>query len=520
MNGETKRGANPVSEAERAVAYVRMSTERQIYSTANQLDAIQQYAANCNLQITRVYEDSGKSGLTKRGRPGLSRLIDDVQTDHDFAVILVYDVSRWGRFQDTDESAYYEHLCRMNGVAVTYCAEMFENDGSPYALIIKALKRAAAADYSRELSTKVFTAQCRLVRLGFKSGGPAGYGLRRHVLDESGAVVGALRSGEWKAVQTHRVVLAPGPPLEVAVVNQIFQWYVDGIGDRRIAAVLNEQSIATERGGPWTADIIRGMIKNEKYLGHLVFNKRSYKLRHQAVTNPAESWVRCDNAFPPIVPDELFTRAQLERARRYRRYSRMELLDILREIYREEGRVTSTLIDQHADAPTARLIARHFGSLFNAYDLAGIPNSRDNKFLATRSLAYLLRGEMVSQIESLVDAAGGRTVRGSAPYTLRINEALNVSVRVIRCGHEAPHNYYRWRIPASMAAGADFVLAGQLDRTNRQIIRYFLLSVSAFADGNLSFSERSISSYLHFARERLADFFPALQKSESERGRG
>jgi hypothetical protein len=29
-----------------------------------------------------------------------------------FDVILVYDVSRWGRFQDADESAYYEYLCK------------------------------------------------------------------------------------------------------------------------------------------------------------------------------------------------------------------------------------------------------------------------------------------------------------------------------------------------------------------------------------------------------------------------
>lgn len=41
----------------------------------------------------------------------------------------VYDVSRGGRFQDTDESAHYEFLCRRAEIAVPYCAEQFENDG-------------------------------------------------------------------------------------------------------------------------------------------------------------------------------------------------------------------------------------------------------------------------------------------------------------------------------------------------------------------------------------------------------
>ena len=56
------------------------------------------------------------------------------------------DVSRWGRFQDADESAYYEYVCKRAGIHVEYCAEQFENDGSPTATIIKSVKRAMACD--------------------------------------------------------------------------------------------------------------------------------------------------------------------------------------------------------------------------------------------------------------------------------------------------------------------------------------------------------------------------------------
>ena len=116
----------------RAAEYVRMSTEHQKYSTENQGDAIRIYADLHNMEIVRTYSDAGKSGLKIEGRIGLRQLIDDVEDGQtEFDVILVYDISRWGRFQDADESAYYEYLCRRSGISVHYCAEQFDNDGSP-----------------------------------------------------------------------------------------------------------------------------------------------------------------------------------------------------------------------------------------------------------------------------------------------------------------------------------------------------------------------------------------------------
>ncbi len=92
----------------RAAEYVRMSTEHQQYSTHNQSDRIREYAERRGIEIVRTYADEGKSGLSIGGRAGLQRLIADAESgDADFSLILVYDVSRWGRFQDADESAYY-----------------------------------------------------------------------------------------------------------------------------------------------------------------------------------------------------------------------------------------------------------------------------------------------------------------------------------------------------------------------------------------------------------------------------
>ena len=139
-----------------AAEYVRMSTEHQQYSTENQRDVIRDYAQRRGMVIVRTYTDAGKSGLRIDGRDALKQLIQDVEAGQaDFSAILVYDVSRWGRFQDADESAYYEYICRRAKIEVHYCAEQFENDGSPVSTIVKGVKRAMAGEYSRELSAKV-----------------------------------------------------------------------------------------------------------------------------------------------------------------------------------------------------------------------------------------------------------------------------------------------------------------------------------------------------------------------------
>jgi DNA invertase Pin-like site-specific DNA recombinase len=62
--GTSHSGAEPEGKASKPAAeYVRMSTDHQQYSTANQAQAIRDYAARHGFRIEKTYEDSGKSGL-------------------------------------------------------------------------------------------------------------------------------------------------------------------------------------------------------------------------------------------------------------------------------------------------------------------------------------------------------------------------------------------------------------------------------------------------------------------------
>ena len=126
----------------KAAQYVRMSTERQEYSIANQMTAIAAYASARGFEVVRTDSNPARSGLDLKRRPGLQALIDDVTGDRAVdKAILVFDVSRWGGFQDTDEAACYDFLCKRAGIQVHYCAEPFSNDGSLSSTFLKLVKR-------------------------------------------------------------------------------------------------------------------------------------------------------------------------------------------------------------------------------------------------------------------------------------------------------------------------------------------------------------------------------------------
>jgi len=83
-----------------------MSTEHQNFSLENQSAALAHYAAQNNFIVVRTYVDSGKSGVVLKQREGLAQLLQDVlKGGQPYKAILVYDVSRWGRFMDADEAA-------------------------------------------------------------------------------------------------------------------------------------------------------------------------------------------------------------------------------------------------------------------------------------------------------------------------------------------------------------------------------------------------------------------------------
>jgi DNA invertase Pin-like site-specific DNA recombinase len=401
------RNSSPSPKVRQAAVYVRMSTEHQQYSIANQLDSIEKYAGQNSLAIAKRFVDSGRSGLTLSERPGLRQLLLEVISGTaEFTEVLVYDVSRWGRFQDADESAYYEYACKRANVKVHYCAEQFENDGSPYSALIKALKRTMAGEYSRELSTKVFAGQVRLAQQGYWQGGLPGYGFRRQLLDSKGKVIrGMLGFGERKGLQTDRVILIPGPKRELAVIRWIFDLFTtQRKSEREIVDILNSRKIPLEPGRGWTRTRVHKILTDPKCMGMTVFNRRSYKLHQKTVKNRVENWILRDGAFKAIISREQYALAQRIVQWRDALWTDDQILDQLRGLLKRVGRLTATIINVDRAAPSVVAIQRRFGGLLEAYKLIGYKPDRNYKVIEQRPRVQVRPSSMKPLIDEVRDA--------------------------------------------------------------------------------------------------------------------
>ena len=460
----------------RAAQYVRMSTDHQKYSTENQAEALQQYAAARGIEIVRTYADEGKSGLRLDGRDALKKLIDDVQTGKaDFSTILVYDISRWGRFQDADESAYYEYICKRAKIHVQYCAEQFENDGSPVSTIVKGVKRAMAGEYSRELSVKVFAGQCRLIELGYRQGGPPGFGLRRSLVDQAGASKGELSRGEHKSIQTDRVVLIPGPAEEIEVVRWIYRSFVsEKKTEREIADALNERGVLTDLGRSWTRGSVHQILINEKYIGNNVWNRASFKLKRKRIHNIPDMWIRADGAFEAIVDRTMFDAAQAIIHARSLRLSDEEMLRALQALLQARGYLSGVVIDESENLPSSSAYQTRFGSLLRAYQLVGFDPGRDYRYVEINRELRRLHPQIVSQTIDGIRQAGGAVELNPNTDLLTVNSEFTASVVVVRC-LTTPLGSRRWKIRFDAGLWPDITVAVRMDESNQNALDYFLL---------------------------------------------
>ncbi|MCG8449539.1 MAG: recombinase family protein [Pirellulales bacterium] len=493
-----------------AAQYVRMSTEHQQYSTSNQEDVIRSYAENRGLEIVRTYADEGKSGLSVSGRNSLKRLIADVTCGKsNFSAILVYDVSRWGRFQDADESAYYEYLCKQAGIDVHYCAEQFENDGGPTSTIIKSVKRAMAGEYSRELSSKVFQGQCRLIELGYRQGGAPGFGLRRMLIDQLGQEKGLLDHGQQKSLQTDRVILVPGPEEEVATVRWMYDQFVNGgRSEAEIADLLNQRGFKTDLGRDWNRGTVRQILTNEKYIGNNVYNRTSFKLKRKHVHNAPDMWVRKDRAFRSIVSDELFFTARGIVQERNRRYSNEELIAMLRRLAERCETISAAAIDAADHTPPAATFRSRFGSLLAAYRQAGCMPDRNYEYVEINRQLREKLPTMVSDVQQRLQAVGASVSEDADSGYLMIYGEYSASIVLSRC-RKNPGGSLRWQARFDAALAPDITILARMDSSNSVPADYYLLPIMDIQAPRLLLCEEN-GAYLDTYQFESLDYFASL----------
>lgn len=500
-------------QTRKAAMYVRMSTDHQKYSTENQEQTIRDYAVNHNIDIVKTYTDGGKSGLSFSGREGLKTLIADVETKTDeFSIILVLDVTRWGRFQDADESAYYEFICRRAEFDVHYVAEQFNNDGSLQSNLMKNIKRSMAGEYSRELSVKVFAGQCRLIEKGYRQGGPAGYGLRRMLIDEQGNQKGTLKRGQHKSLQTDRVILVPGPEHEIDVVRWIYRSFVDQrINEKEISQQLNKQGETTDLNRPWTRGTVHQILSNEKYIGNNVFNRTSFKLKKRRVVNEREMLVRADGVFEAIVETSYFYMAQNIIAERSRKYSDEELLSKLQNLHQRKGWLSGILIDEAEEMPSSSAYAHRFGSLLRAYELVEYTPNRDMRYIETNRHIRSLYPDICEGVIQSIQDLGGSVHREVASDIIFVNDEVKVSIVISRC-FQTKSGCNRWKVKLDSGLTPDITIIVRMDENNKNALDYYILPALDVEDPKLRLADNNGLALDCYRFDDLEDFFSLTQR--------
>ncbi|HGN8757213.1 TPA: recombinase family protein [Enterobacter asburiae] len=461
----------------RVAQYLRMSTDHQQYSLHNQSEYIKDYAEKNNMEIAYTYDDAGKSGVSIIGRHSLQQLLSDVEHKKiDIQAVLFYDVSRFGRFQNSDEAAYYSFLFERNGVDLIYCSEPIPTKDFPLeSSVILNIKRSSAAYHSRNLSEKVFIGQVNLIKLGYHQGGMAGYGLRRLLVDENGIAKEILGFRKRKSIQTDRVILIPGPKNEIKIVNSIYDLFIDdNMPEFIIAERLNEQNIPAENGTLWTRAKIHQILTNEKYIGNNIYNKTSSKLKSRLVKNPKNEWVRCDKAYKPIISKKKYNKAQEIIQLRSVHLTNEELLEKLKQKLESNGKLSGFIIDEDDTGPSSSVYGTRFGGLLRAYTLIGYKPEHDYSYIQINEALRSFYSGIIEDFKGGILKSNCYIDEYKYAPMLYINDELLISVLITKCT-PMKSGKLRWKVRFDNSQKADITIVIRMDSQNISPLDFYII---------------------------------------------
>lgn len=334
----------------RVALYIRRSTNEllQADSLRSQTEILTQFAADGGHQIVKIYSDSA-SGRSTDDRDEFKSLLNDVRRNAKFESILVLDVSRWGRFENPDEAAFYEWLCLSHGVQVIYVNENFGPEETPLGALQKSMKRWMAAEFSRDKGRTVQRSQSRVVKLGFMHGGPAPFGMKRVLVQLDGTYVADLKRGDRKALSNMRVKLAPGDPAQVKTVRRMFDMYADGMALGDIAKALDAEGVKGSQGGRWQPAMVSYVLRNEVYIGVAKYthtkSRSPSELRNISDDPSDESVIRVPGSYEPIIERSVWDAAQERMRTRTWRRTDLDLAKELRAAFERWGHVEARMLE-------------------------------------------------------------------------------------------------------------------------------------------------------------------------------
>ena len=343
----------------RAAVYARLSSEdREALSLENQILMVRNYIESSpELALCGEYSDNGLTG-TNFQRPGFESLMDEVRRGK-INCIVVKDLSRFGR-NYVEVGNFLEVIFPRLGIRFISIGDNYDSfdprcKGEGMSV---ALKNMINAFYAKDISQKIRSAFAIKSANGEFVGKVAPYGYAKSPDNKNKLIVDAEAA---------------------EVVRTIYRWKLDGMSVYQITRRLTREGVPNpghyrfikgihkekryEKPQAWDASVVKAILENIVYLGHLAMGKTRTVAGRQLDVPKAE-WNITENTHPPIVTQAEFD-AVAEQLRDIRakqdalnRHKREELPEYLLEglaFCADCGRVYRRITNTNRDKVTYRL---------------------------------------------------------------------------------------------------------------------------------------------------------------------
>ena len=269
----------------RVAAYCRVSTgmDDQLVSLEAQKAHYEDYIkANPDWEYAGLYYDEGISGTKKEMRPALMKMIADCE-DGLIDYVITKSLSRFAR-NTTDCLELVRKLLDL-GIPIYFEKENLDTGSMESELLLSIMSSLAEGESVSISENNKWGIRHRFETGSFKIGyAPFGY---------------SVMGGEFSINED-----------EARWVRYIFAETLAGKSSNKIAMDLNEKQVPARKGNHWTATTVRGIIKNEKYIGDCLFQKTYSDFRFKRrVNNGERDQFYMENHHEPIVSREDFDAA-------------------------------------------------------------------------------------------------------------------------------------------------------------------------------------------------------------------
>ncbi|EJR51886.1 hypothetical protein IIK_00428 [Bacillus cereus VD102] len=271
--------------------YVRVSTDRdeQVSSVENQVDICRNWLERNGFiwDESCVYKDEGISGTLFIARPAIQLILEKAKQKK-IDTVIFKSISRLAR--DLKDSLEIREVFLAHGVRIISVEEGYDSNKAGKNDMAFELWSLFSAQYSRTLSSSISAALAAKVRRG-EHIGKVPYGYDR--------------------VEQKLVIKDE----EAEVVRQIYKWYNDGWGFKKISNELNKLGIKPKNNNVWQLTSVQRLIRNTIYKGTFILNQyTNVKVggKKKQIRNPPEKWIIFENHHPAIVDKEIWDKANGE----------------------------------------------------------------------------------------------------------------------------------------------------------------------------------------------------------------